>query len=88
MTHIVYKGESALMPDLLTGRIQCGFITVTSAKSFVRSGKIKALGVLTPQSSPSLPEAECVNDFETPAFINLVCNWMVFRSGRSPFSVG
>lgn len=56
MTHIVYKGESALMPDLLTGRIQCGFITVTSAKSFVRSGKIKALGVLTPQRSPSLPE--------------------------------
>jgi peptide/nickel transport system ATP-binding protein len=32
--------------------------------------------------------AEYVNDFETPAFINLVCNWMVFRSGRSPFSAG
>ena len=31
---------------------------------------------------------EFVNDFETPRFINLVCNWMVFCSGRSPFSVG
>src|SRR4051794_18380522 len=40
MTHIVYKGESAALPDLLTGRVQCGFFTVTAAKSFVQSGKL------------------------------------------------
>ena len=25
-----------------------------------------------------LPPTECVNDFETPAFINLVCNRLIF----------
>ena len=35
---------------------------------------------------PARPEF--VNDIETPEFINLVCNWVVFGSGRSPFSAG
>ena len=56
MTHVVYKGESAALPDLLTGRIQCGFFTVTSAKPFVQAGKLRALGVLTTQRAPNLPE--------------------------------
>jgi len=56
MTHVVYKGESAALPDLLTGRIQCGFFTVTSAKPFVQSGKLRALGVLTTQRAPNLPQ--------------------------------
>jgi hypothetical protein len=40
------------------------------------------------RAAEALARTEYVNDFETPAFINLVCNWMVFRSGRSPFSAG
>ena len=33
------------------------------------------------QLNPAWAAAEFVNDFETPGFINLVCNWMVFCSG-------
>lgn len=56
MTHVVYKGESAALPDLLAGRVHSGFFTVTSVKGPVRAGKVNALGALTPMRSPSLPD--------------------------------
>ncbi len=62
MTHVVYKGESAALPDLLTGRIQCGFFTVTSARPFIQAGKLRALGVLTTQRAPNLPQVPTLTE--------------------------
>ncbi|HEY4066378.1 MAG TPA: tripartite tricarboxylate transporter substrate binding protein [Burkholderiaceae bacterium] len=87
MTHIAYKGEAAAMPDLLAGRIQCGFFTVTTVKSFVRSGKLQALGVLTPQRSSSLPSVPPLQEqLHDPRFSWL--GWIgVFAPARTPKDV-
>ena len=34
------------------------------------------------------PEAECVNDFATPCFINLLCRVVLFQSVSFPLAVG
>ena len=56
ITHIPYKGSAPALTDLVGGQIQLDFDTTSSAMSFIKSNKIKALAVMTPQRSPQLPE--------------------------------
>src|SRR6185503_20743208 len=51
-----YKGAQQAYPDLLSGRIDVFFDTVTSARPFVEAGKVKALAMASAQRSPSLPQ--------------------------------
>jgi tripartite-type tricarboxylate transporter receptor subunit TctC len=42
--------------DLIGGQIQLDFDTTSSAMGFIRSGKVRALAVMTPRRSPELPD--------------------------------
>lgn len=54
MTHVAYKGESAMLQDLLGGQIQMAFASVPSAKPFVDAGRLKAIGLTGKQRSAPL----------------------------------
>jgi tripartite-type tricarboxylate transporter receptor subunit TctC len=45
MVHVPYTGQP--LPDLLGGRLQVVFNPVPSTVEFVRTGKLRALGVTT-----------------------------------------
>src|SRR6478609_2528131 len=47
ITHVPYKGSAPALADLVGGQIQLDFDTTSSAMSFLRSGKAKALAVMT-----------------------------------------
>jgi tripartite-type tricarboxylate transporter receptor subunit TctC len=55
-THVPYKGSSQALADLVGGQIQLNFDTTSSAMSFIRSGKVKVLAVMTPKRSAELPD--------------------------------
>ena len=55
-THVPYKGSSQALADLIGGQIQLNFDTTSSAMSFIRSGKVKVLAVMTPKRSAELPD--------------------------------
>jgi tripartite-type tricarboxylate transporter receptor subunit TctC len=54
MTHVPYKGAGPAMTDLLGGQVDMMFATAAAASPQVASGKLRALGVTTPQRSPAL----------------------------------
>jgi tripartite-type tricarboxylate transporter receptor subunit TctC len=56
IVHIPYKGSAPVLTDLAGGQIQLDFDTSSSAMSFVKAGRIKALAVMTPKRSPELPD--------------------------------
>jgi tripartite-type tricarboxylate transporter receptor subunit TctC len=56
IVHIPYKGSAPVLTDLAGGQIQLDFDTTSSAMSFVKSGRVKALAVMTPKRSPELPD--------------------------------
>lgn len=56
ITHVPYKGSAPALTDLLGGQIQLDFDTTSSAMGFIRSGKARALAVMTPKRSPQLPD--------------------------------
>jgi tripartite-type tricarboxylate transporter receptor subunit TctC len=56
IVHVPYKGSAQALTDLVGGQIQLDFDTTSSAMSFIKSGKVKALAVMTPRRSSELPE--------------------------------
>lgn len=54
-THVPYRGESALMPDLIGGQVSLGFLNLPSVAAHIRSGKLRALAVSSPQAAVELP---------------------------------
>ena len=58
MNHIPYKGEAALLPDLMSGRVQSGFISGMAAKQMGGDGKLRLLatsGYRRLKAFPDLP---------------------------------
>ena len=58
LLHVPYQGASALMSDLLAGRIGMTFTAASAALPLVTSGQLRALAVTTPERSrfsPDLP---------------------------------
>jgi tripartite-type tricarboxylate transporter receptor subunit TctC len=49
ITSVPYKGESALLPDLIGGLVSCGFLNLPSVIAHIRSGRLRALAVSSPQ---------------------------------------
>jgi tripartite-type tricarboxylate transporter receptor subunit TctC len=62
MIEVPYKGASAVYPDLMTGRVNLFFDTITAAMPFVQSGKVKGLAFLAPQRSKDLPDVPTMEE--------------------------
>ena len=60
MTHIPFKGGAEPMLELVSGRIDVVFETLTGAYPFLQSGKIRALAVTAAERSPQLPNVPTV----------------------------
>ena len=55
LLHVPYKGSAAAATDLVAGEVKLSFDTTTVAIPLVQSGKLKALGLLSPQRSDAAP---------------------------------
>lgn len=60
MLHVPYKGGALAMTDLVAGQLQLSYLTYTSSHPFIRSGRLRALGVTTAKRSPALPDLPAI----------------------------
>ncbi|WP_063584341.1 Bug family tripartite tricarboxylate transporter substrate binding protein [Achromobacter ruhlandii] len=56
MTHIPYRGSGPAMVDLMGGQVQIAFETASSVIPHIKSGKVRALAVLSARRNPQLPD--------------------------------
>ena len=66
LVHVPYKGGGLVLTDLIVGQIQLGFTATISAMPHVRSGKLRALAVTSPQRARSLPEFPTIVESGVP----------------------
>ena len=66
VVHVPYRGSSAIMPDLLAGRIEMYFGAATSALSFIREGNLRAIAAADPNRIPQLPDLPTVAELGMP----------------------
>jgi tripartite-type tricarboxylate transporter receptor subunit TctC len=62
MVHIPYRGEVPALTDLLAGQVQVMFDVMPASLGYVRSGKLRALGVTTARRQELLPDVPAINE--------------------------
>jgi len=62
LLEVPYKGAAAVYPDLLAGRVDLFFDSITAALPFVRAGKVKGLALLAPQRSSDAPDVPTMDE--------------------------
>ena len=62
MVHVPYRGSSAAYPDLMTGKVHVLFDNLPGSIEFVRTGKLRALGVTTAKRSDALPDIPAIGE--------------------------
>ncbi len=68
MVHVPYKGVGPLLSDLMAGRLQAFFSSASAAMPQIKGGKLKALGVTTPQRMSALPNVPTIAEAGLPGF--------------------
>lgn len=54
LTHVPYKGAAAAATDVVAGQVQVSVQSLPSSISFIRSGRMKVLGVVNPKRLPAV----------------------------------
>jgi tripartite-type tricarboxylate transporter receptor subunit TctC len=63
MPTVAYRGGGPALIDLLAGQVQVMFEGITSSIGYVKSGKLRALGVTSAKRSPLLPDVPAIGEF-------------------------
>jgi tripartite-type tricarboxylate transporter receptor subunit TctC len=68
LVHVPYKGVGAALPDLLSGRTQMSFFSGGSVMGQLRTQKLKALAIASPERSKLTPELPTMSEAGVPGF--------------------
>ncbi len=68
MVHIPFKGFGPGITDMMGGQVQVMFNPVTGLLPYVKSGKVRALGVSAPQRVSALPDVPTIIEAGLPGY--------------------
>ena len=76
LLHIPYKGSGPALIDTLSGQIEMTFISMLVVSAHINAGRLRLLGVGTPQRAKALPDvpaiAETLPGFETTSWYTVM----------------
>src|SRR5215213_2132345 len=81
MTHVPYRGSGPAVADLVSGRLDAMFDSVTSSAPHITSGRQRALAVTTGQRSAAYPDLPTVAEAGLPDYV--VDPWFAMLAPRS-----
>jgi tripartite-type tricarboxylate transporter receptor subunit TctC len=86
MTHIPYRGGGPAVTDVMGGQVPLLWVSIPAAAQFVKTGKLKALGVSTLKRSAAFPDVPTlqeagVADFEVDSW------YAVFVPAKTPQAI-
>jgi tripartite-type tricarboxylate transporter receptor subunit TctC len=83
MTHVPYKGSGQAVIDLVGGHVDANFDGVGVVLPYIRSGRLRALGVGTRHRVPQLPELPTIHEQGVAEFES--GSWFgMFAPARTP----
>jgi len=86
MTHIPYRGSGPAMVDLMGGQVQIAFETASSVIPHVKSGKVRALAVLSAKRNPQLPDVPTMAEAGVPG-VEMSAWYGIYMPSATPVAV-
>src|SRR3954470_16857414 len=65
---VPYRGTTAVLPDLMGGRLNIFFGNITNVLPLIREGKLRAFGITSRKRSPQIPELPTMEELGFPGF--------------------
>jgi tripartite-type tricarboxylate transporter receptor subunit TctC len=69
---VAYRGTTALLPDLLAGRVTMSFANIVNAAPLIREGKLRAFAVTSLKRSAVAPDLPTMAESGYPGFSGAV----------------
>ena len=70
LIHVPYKGSGPGMQDVIGGQVDILFDQFPSSKAYIDSGKLRAMGVISPQRVPGYPGVMTMEDAGMKGFVD------------------
>ena len=70
MVHVPYRGEGAVLTDLIGSHVDIFFGTLSTALPFYRAGKLKMLAVADKERSSAVPDVPTMIEAGVPNFVS------------------
>lgn len=74
IVHIPHKGQNALVPELIAGRVQLSFNNISAVQPFVESKELKILAIALPERWSEFPDIPTFAQAGLPGFE--VSSWL------------
>jgi len=86
LQHVPYKGGSAVIPDLVSGRVAMNFSSISTMQASLQAGRVRAIAVTTEKRTPFLPE---VPTFQEAGYAAVEINaWYgLLTTGKTPRAI-
>jgi tripartite-type tricarboxylate transporter receptor subunit TctC len=68
LTHVPYRGSAPAMTDLIGGQVQVMFENIASGLPFIKSGRVRPLGVTSLKRLASLPDVPPIAEVGVPGY--------------------
>lgn len=62
MPHVAYRGEAPMIPEIMTGRVELGFVSAATAVERGADGTLRILAVTGPKRQPALPDVPTMDE--------------------------
>jgi tripartite-type tricarboxylate transporter receptor subunit TctC len=81
MLHVPYKGNAATVVDVIAGNVQIMFDQVSSAKSYIDSGRVRPLGITSLKRSPLFPDVPTIDESGLKGYEEITFNGLMAPAG-------
>lgn len=87
MLHIPYRGGAQILSDVIGGQIDIGITSAANAAGFVRSGRLKAIGVTSAARVAAVADAQAFGEIEALKGLELSTWGVVYAPAGTPAAV-
>ncbi|MGH8619524.1 MAG: Bug family tripartite tricarboxylate transporter substrate binding protein [Burkholderiales bacterium] len=87
IVHIPYKSGGLSVTALLAGEVAVSFNTIPSAANYIKAGRLRALGISSPQRTISMPAVPTIAEQGYPGFSASGYAGLVAPAGTPPEAV-
>lgn len=86
LNHVAYKGASAMIASILSNETQIGIAATPTTIPHLKSGRLKALGLMGPVRAPALPQVPTLAEIGFPELT--ISSWQgLYAPAKTPAPV-